>query len=238
MGRPASRVPWEGRYHLFRGKAVITCSIGRPGTCPGNSVAETFFATLNVELIYRRPWPSRAEMVQVNFAYVGTWCDPHRWHGSFCCLSPVAFEASNPSAPSIPDPMTVREMGARPRAQRATITDTWRMLLPRVWYRGTNVAPVIASSPIGVGIRVFEGVVTSRDGFLHVDGTPSMQTASSWHTALLAFVAEAGTVMTLTDPAGTSWTVAIEEVEDRVSTGATTFGRAWETRLVWVEVPA
>ena len=116
--------------------------------------------------------------------------------------------------------------------------DTWRMLLPRVWYRGTNVAPVIASSPIGVGIRVFEGVVTSRDGFLHVDGTPSMQTASSWHTALLAFVAQAGTVMTLTDPAGTPWTVAIEEVEDRVSTGGTTFGRAWETRLVWVEVPA
>lgn len=114
--------------------------------------------------------------------------------------------------------------------------DTRRMLLPRVWYRGTNVAPVIASSPIGV--RVFEGVVTSRDGLLHVDGTPSMQTAASWHTALLAFVAQAGTTMTLTDPAGTAWTVAIEEVEDRVSTGGTTFGRAWETRLVWVEASA
>ena len=38
--------------------------------------------------------------------------------------------------------------------------------------------------------------------------------------------------------AGTSWTVAIEEVEDRVSTRGTTNGRASETRLVWVEVPA
>ena len=45
-------------------QAGITCSMGRPGTCLDNAVAETFFATLKVELIQRSPWPSRADVVQ------------------------------------------------------------------------------------------------------------------------------------------------------------------------------
>ena len=80
----------------------------RPGTCLDNAFAETFFATLKVELIHRRPWPSRADVVQAIFAYVETWFNPHRRHGSLGCLSPVAFQASQPSALSAPKPMTVR----------------------------------------------------------------------------------------------------------------------------------
>jgi hypothetical protein len=30
----------------------------------------------------------------------------------------------------------------------------------------------------------------------------------------------------------------VEEVEDRLSTGGQMFGRAWEVRVVWVEVVA
>lgn len=112
--------------------------------------------------------------------------------------------------------------------------DTWRVLLPKVWYRGTNAAPAIATSPIVAGTRVLEGVITSRDGHLHVDGTPSAQTAAQWHAALLAYVAQVGSPLTVTDPAGTTWTAVIEEVEDRLSTGGRTFGRAWETRVVWI----
>ena len=82
--------------------------MGRPGTCLDNPVAETFFATLKVELIHRRPWPSRADVVQVNFASVETRFNPYRRHGSLGYLSPGALETSNPSAPSAPKPMTVR----------------------------------------------------------------------------------------------------------------------------------
>ena len=89
-------------------QAGITCSMGRPATCLDNAVAETFFATLKVELIHRRPWPSRADVVQAIFASVETWYNPHRRHGSLGYLSPVAFEASQPSAPSAPKPLTVR----------------------------------------------------------------------------------------------------------------------------------
>ena len=58
-------------------------------------------------------------MVQAIFASVETWYHPHRRHGSLGYLSPVAFEASQPSALSAPKPMTVREMGARPVATGA-----------------------------------------------------------------------------------------------------------------------
>ncbi len=88
--------------------AGITGSMGRPGTCLDNAVAETFCATLKVELIHRRPWPSRADVVQAIFASVETWYTPHRRHRSLGYLSPVAFEASQPSAPSAPKPLTVR----------------------------------------------------------------------------------------------------------------------------------
>lgn len=117
-------------------------------------------------------------------------------------------------------------------------SDTWRISLPRVWYRGTNAAPAIPGSPIGAGTRVLEGVISCRDGLLHVDGTPSAQTAGQWRTALWAYLGQVGSPMTLVDPGGATWTAVVEEVEDRLSTGGQIFGRAWEVRVVWVEVVA
>ena len=63
---------------------------------------------MKVELIHRRPWPSRADVVQAIFATVETWYNAHRRHGSLGYLSPVSFEASQPSVPSAPKPLTVR----------------------------------------------------------------------------------------------------------------------------------
>jgi transposase InsO family protein len=89
-------------------QAGITCSMGRPGTCLDNAVAETFFATLKVELIHRNPWPTRADGAGcATFRHSRRWLGPRR-HGSLGNLSPVAFEASQPSAPSAPKPLTVR----------------------------------------------------------------------------------------------------------------------------------
>ena len=38
----------------------IVCSMSRVGDCWDNAVAESFFATLKTELVYRRPWPTKA----------------------------------------------------------------------------------------------------------------------------------------------------------------------------------
>lgn len=114
--------------------------------------------------------------------------------------------------------------------------DTWRVLLPRVWYRGTNAAAAIAASPLAAGTRVLEGVVTCRDGLLHVDGTPSALTGAQWHDALRAYLGLVGMPMAVVDPGGTAWTAVVEEVEDRLAPGGRTFGRAWEVRVTWIEV--
>ena len=95
-------------FQPLRRQAGITCSMGRPGTCLNNAVAETFFATLKVELIHRRSWPSRADVVQAIFASVKMWYAPEHRLGSLGYLSPVASEASVPSASPAPKPMTVR----------------------------------------------------------------------------------------------------------------------------------
>jgi hypothetical protein len=114
--------------------------------------------------------------------------------------------------------------------------DTWRVSLPRAWYRGTNAALAVPASPIAAGTRVLDGVIICRDGLLHVDGTPSAQAATHWHAALWAYLGQVGSPMTVADPGGATWTAVVEEVEDRLATGGRTFGRAWEVRVAWVEV--
>jgi hypothetical protein len=114
--------------------------------------------------------------------------------------------------------------------------DSFRVLLPKVWYRGTNVAALIGESPIAAGKRVVEFVVVSRAGALHADGTPSQLTAAQWHAGLLAYCAQTNSAIALVDPTGANWTVGIEEVEDRLAPLGGQFLLEWETRVVAVEV--
>jgi hypothetical protein len=114
--------------------------------------------------------------------------------------------------------------------------DSFRVLLPKVWYRGTNVAALIPDTPIGAGKRVLEFVLVCRDGLIHGGGVPSQLTAAQWHAAALAYAAQTNSAITLVDPSGAAWTVGIEEMEDRLSPLGGQFLLAWEMRLVCVEV--
>jgi len=104
--------------------------------------------------------------------------------------------------------------------------DTFRTLLPKVWYRGTNASVLLPAGPIAAGKRVL----------VHADGTPSQRTASQWHDALLLYTGWAQDQMTLIDPSGVSWVVAVEEVEDRLSPLGGQFLLEWETRVVFLEL--
>ena len=44
--------------------------MGSKGDCFDNAVAESFFATLKKELIYRRSWPTKAELRTEVFDYI------------------------------------------------------------------------------------------------------------------------------------------------------------------------
>jgi len=68
-------------------------SMSRKGNCWDNSVAESFFATLEWELIARRDWRSHAEARTDIFAYIETWYNRRRRHSSLAYRSPAQYEA-------------------------------------------------------------------------------------------------------------------------------------------------
>ena len=114
--------------------------------------------------------------------------------------------------------------------------DSFRALLPKVWYRGSNLSLLLPAGPIGVGKRVVELIVPSRGSAVHADGTPSLKSAQDWHTSLSDYLARINQAMTLVDPSGVSWGVAIEEFEDRLSPLGGQWLLEWETRIVFVEL--
>ena len=114
--------------------------------------------------------------------------------------------------------------------------DSFRALLPKVWYRGTNLSLVLPAGPIGEGKRVLEVVIVSRGNVVHADGTPSLRTAGEWHASLMEYLVRINQAMTLVDPSGVSWAVGIEEFEDRISPLGGQWLVEWETRVVFVEL--
>jgi len=54
--------------------------------------AESFFGTLQVELLDRRSWKTRHELALAIFEYLEAFYNPVRRHSSLGYLSPVEFE--------------------------------------------------------------------------------------------------------------------------------------------------
>jgi len=67
-------------------------SMSRRGNCWDNAVAESFFATLKVELVQGTHWPTRAQLTRAIFEYIEFFYNPRRRHSSLGYLSPIAFE--------------------------------------------------------------------------------------------------------------------------------------------------
>jgi putative transposase len=66
-------------------------SVGRAGSCLDNAVAESFFATLKVELVDRCHYRTRAEARASIFAWIH-WYNRRRLHSTNGYLSPVEWE--------------------------------------------------------------------------------------------------------------------------------------------------
>ena len=60
--------------------ANISRSMSRKGNCWDNAVAESFFKTLKVELVYHNKYQSRSEAKLSIFEYIETWYNRNRRH--------------------------------------------------------------------------------------------------------------------------------------------------------------
>ena len=91
-------------FHTDRGAEYtsVTCgnacqrlglrqSMGRTGSCLDNAAAESFFATLKVELVSRHRYRTRAQARASIFAWIA-WYNRRRLHSTTGYLSPVEWE--------------------------------------------------------------------------------------------------------------------------------------------------
>jgi hypothetical protein len=67
-------------------------SMGTVGDAYDNAMAESFFASLECELIDRRSWKSKAEARTALFTWIEGWYNPRRRHSALNYLSPINFE--------------------------------------------------------------------------------------------------------------------------------------------------
>jgi transposase InsO family protein len=72
----------------------VVQSLSRPRQCWDNAVAESFFATLKTELVYRSVWPTRAAMRHAVFEFIEVFYNRRRLHSSLGYYSPDAYEAA------------------------------------------------------------------------------------------------------------------------------------------------
>lgn len=56
------------------------------------SAVESFFKSLNAELVWRRTWQTRRDVEVALFEYINSFYNPRRRHAALGWKSPVAFE--------------------------------------------------------------------------------------------------------------------------------------------------
>ena len=67
-------------------------SMGSVGDAYDNALCESFFATLECELLDRRRFGSHAEARMALFSFIEGWYNPRRRHSGLGYLSPMDFE--------------------------------------------------------------------------------------------------------------------------------------------------
>jgi putative transposase len=82
----------SGDYQKVLADNRIVCSMSRRGDCWDNAVAESFFATLKVELVHDATWPTRVAARTDLSEYLEVFYNGQRRHSALGYLSPVAFE--------------------------------------------------------------------------------------------------------------------------------------------------
>jgi putative transposase len=73
-------------------EAGVRPSMGSVGDAYDNAMCESFFATLECEVLDRRSFQSHAEARMAIFSYIEGWYNPSRRHSGIGYLSPIAYE--------------------------------------------------------------------------------------------------------------------------------------------------
>jgi len=81
-------------------QAGLLGSMGTVGDALDNAVAESFFATLQTELLDRHHWTSRTQLAQAIFEWIEVFYNQHRRHSTLGMLSPVGYANASTASPA------------------------------------------------------------------------------------------------------------------------------------------
>lgn len=81
----------------------VTQSAGRTGSCLDNAVAESFFATLKVELVHRLHFATRADARRAIFAWIHRY-NHRRRHSTIGMIPPALYEQLHRQTRPLPSP--------------------------------------------------------------------------------------------------------------------------------------
>lgn len=76
-------------------RAGLLGSMGSIGDCFDNALAESFFSSMQVELLDRHHWTTRQHLANAIFEWIEAWYNPHRRHSALDYLSPVDYERAH-----------------------------------------------------------------------------------------------------------------------------------------------
>ena len=79
-------------------QAGVRPSTGSVGDCYDNAMAESFFATLECELLDRYRFKNHREARMAVFDFIESWYNPRRRHSSIGYESPVVYEKRHTTA--------------------------------------------------------------------------------------------------------------------------------------------
>jgi len=82
-------------------KLGVRPSMGSVGDAYDNAMAESFFASLECELLDRRSFKSKAEARVALFSYIEGWYNPRRRHSGLGRIAPVEFERRHSARPTV-----------------------------------------------------------------------------------------------------------------------------------------
>ena len=80
--------------------AGLLGSMGTVGDALDNAVAESFFATLQTELLDRRIWDTRTQLAQAIFEWIEVFYNQRRRHSTIGMLSPVSYANASTVSPA------------------------------------------------------------------------------------------------------------------------------------------
>lgn len=82
----------SGDYRAELAAHGMVASMSKKGDCYDNAVAESFFATLEFELLMQNDWQTREDARRAIFRYIEIWYNRKRRHSTLGYISPMAYE--------------------------------------------------------------------------------------------------------------------------------------------------